>query len=213
MIEQAISTLQEFFDTVDSLKHGAFRGERKASWVLRPKLGRTPPKTSMADELPVLQFRSMATVYVGETLSDWQWMCLAQHHGVPTRLLDWSLSFPLAAYFAVQDASYDGSSAIYALSTSFMFETGDFRPRDEPGIAILPKHSNSRLAAQQGCFTYHDDPWTPFDSDTLTKYTIHSKLRVEIRNFIVKFGIAHSRVFPDLDGIAEQVNRDYEAAT
>ena len=213
MIEKTLNSLQEFFDTVDALKHGAYRGERKASWVLRPKLGRTTRKSSMSADFPVTDFRSMATVYVGETLSDWQWMCLAQHHGVPTRLLDWSRSFPIAAYFAVQNSDYDGDSAIFALSTSFLIETGDFQPRDEKGLVILPKHSNPRLAAQHGCFTYHDDPWTPFDSDKLTKYTIPSALRGNIRDFIAKFGIEHSRVFPDLDGIAEQVNRTYDAAT
>ena len=52
----------------------------------------------------------------GNTL---EWLALLQHHGTPTRLTDFTYSFFIAAYFAVENADED--STIWAVNTSLEF--------------------------------------------------------------------------------------------
>jgi len=84
-----------------------FRGHRDATWKLEPNLAR---KDALADERALrAQFRRDAIPLLskaqipGTLETDWDWMFLMQHYGVPTRLLDWSESPLTALWFAVQD--------------------------------------------------------------------------------------------------------------
>lgn len=86
---------------------------------------------------------------------------LAQHYGVPTRLLDWSGRPLYAAYFAAADAAEpgrkpppnsDGRMAIWAVQSWFIEEISR---KWEPGAVLVtaPTVSNPNLHAQMGAFT------------------------------------------------------------
>jgi hypothetical protein len=86
----------------------AFRGRPSADDDLSTSLARLGGDTA-AIERPLLRhFRKYAARDAVPFDSTWNWLALAQHHGLPTRLLDWTYSPYVALHFATARADGDG---------------------------------------------------------------------------------------------------------
>lgn len=104
----------------------AFRGQADARWCLQSKLSRRlriariHSRAWGAQEHRILRiFKRKANLFLTDIPDEddsFRWLALMQHHGAPTRLLDFTWSPYVAAFFALEDANSD--AAIWAINPS-----------------------------------------------------------------------------------------------
>lgn len=137
---------------------------------------------------------------------DWEWLSLAQHHGLPTRLLDWSRNPLVAAYFAVEEP-HAGDSAVYAYRSSKSLKEGRGSPFDIDNVErFIPRHVTRRITSQAGLFTAHPDPTKPFGSRAaVDKLIIKQPFRKDLKSILFRYGIHRASLFPDLDGLSKHI--------
>jgi hypothetical protein len=167
-------------------RNWAFRGQQDARWPLNSSLSRYlqdfkvhPDAWVEQEERIVRIFRRKAHLFLEHVPDDgdaFQWLALMQHHGAPTRLVDFTWSPYVAAFFALERATVD--AAVWALDPPELKRPGlklpgrkeTIDPRElnlrEPGnyeayylkneIPFVrtgePYVMNKRLIAQSGTF-------------------------------------------------------------
>lgn len=109
-------------------------------------------------------------------------LALAQHNGIPTRMLDWTLDAYTAAYFAARSAiksrSKDGRLCVWVLWKDIvsynpsMRKDGHTNNTESIRYVTVPLASNPNLRAQKGVFLIHQlFHVLPNDPVSLTEYT------------------------------------------
>jgi hypothetical protein len=188
---------RDAIEIADSLTAWVFRGHLNAAWAPETSLFRAATafhypleKLVHAEEWMLREFKRRAHHYVSDPPPDddkLEWLALIQHFGGPTRLLDFSYSFYVSAFFAMERAQ--GDAAVWAIDR-FQLETiiatrtrapteneniaavnrrhiASFLSsnRPEPIVANMePERLNERLSIQQGLFLFPCGLQKPFVS-------------------------------------------------
>jgi len=212
MKETPIRTFEEFHDIVQSTDPNidVFRGVIDSKYELIPKLGRKHMgflrDLIVAEQKMLRLFKNQAAPYLQRSdIPTWELLAIAQHHGLPTRLLDWSRNPLVAAYFAVE-AEYSGDSAIYVLKGQKFIDTGLISPFELKEVSkYIPIHITPRITAQSGLFTVHPDPAKALNSSAVEKLVIRASFRRELKKILYRYGIHRAALFPGLDGLAAYI--------
>jgi FRG domain len=101
----------------------AFRGQGDWDWGLLPTIERIPGSTVFnnfhaIDRYVIHRFKERAHHYIDhppEWDDELEWRALARHYGAPSRLLDWTRSPYIAAFFAAVQAKPEKSAAVWAI--------------------------------------------------------------------------------------------------
>jgi hypothetical protein len=95
------------------MRRWLFRGQENKEWLLKSSLERAfesrdiQYRTDPIEEMILNEFKSLAHLFTNSLPKDDDtiaWLNLIRHHGGPTRLLDFTESFYVAAYFALESA-------------------------------------------------------------------------------------------------------------
>lgn len=93
-----------------------YRGAADQQWDLVPSLNRVCAHDLSLESHVFRQFRKYGYAELAEYSGFWSLLPVAQHHGLPTRLLDWTYSPMVAAHFATEDTEYyDRDGVIWQL--------------------------------------------------------------------------------------------------
>jgi hypothetical protein len=193
-----------------------FRGVRQSNYELIPKIGRPQSRKAVGsgenlpydrsgEEAMLRHFMRSAVPYVKHVPdSRLEWLALAQHHGMFTRLLDWSESLLVAAYFAVEDArARPLPPMIYAIRDVPLAAEDKLNDLDGfDDVMYYPPHISPRIPAQSALFTVHRNPDVPFKPKNVVRITIgHSPLTLKLN--LNACGVHKGALFPDINGLAE----------
>ncbi len=219
-----IDKVFEFSTRFVPANHIVFRGVVNVGYQLTPSVGRLPALGSQSEELArekylLDQFKMKSALRLQcKPQNDWEWLSLAQHYGLPTRLLDWSTSPLIALYFATSHSPeelYSGCElcdcAVYGLISHIHIDsTYHINPLDvQETLQFYAPSISERVVNQSGLFTVHHSPRDAFDTEKLYKFVIPGKLKAQVQEKLALLGVSESTIYPGLDGIARSLKTEY----
>jgi len=198
-----------------------FRGQADSEWDLLPKAGRNLFFLPSNRDLGRFKaWENHAIAYDELPTNRLERLAIAQHHGLATRMLDWTQNPLVAAYFSVA-SELEKNGSIYILETpddlvnnDTLFESIE---KFEGIIGYIPRALSPRVINQKGLFTIHCPANREIkikksrisDKDSnLTRIIISSSLKLDVEKMLDDYGINACALFPDLDGLSRHTDRE-----
>jgi hypothetical protein len=204
-----------------------FRGQVR-DWSLRPSLAResvTEQERAKESEC----FEKLAEIL--PNVNDWERATIAQHYGVPTRLLDWSENPLVGIYFTLDDKNYDNEDGvIWVFEDKTVVVKKVASLRDGSGLRKLkyPRPYRAwqdlqleipRTKAQRGSVTSQPDLSKEFNdqnfdqnTQSLKKFIVPKQSKRQLRKQLEILGVTEERLFPDFLDIGNRRPTDLVGA-
>lgn len=189
-----------------------YRGEARAYPTLQPKIARIHKgdliKTLDLESEYFRKFTLNGRPHMKGIYKKWDLLALAQHHGLPTRLLDWTLNPAVALYFAVRKHFGEDGYVWVATIPGALDESIYPDPFDlEESLLYHPPRKHARLISQHSVFTVHHPPFDANPKKMLqARFKISASLKQEFLERLDLLGFTEASLFPGLDGLAAWIS-------
>ena len=233
-VRERITCLGSYFDVLNSVlkQEGTFwfRGNADLTWRLIPSALRytIPSKRNRALNLltDFKRFGELKLPRAPNANEDFKWIQLAQHYGLPTRLLDWTKNAAIALYFACEnEPEKDGAVFIFnpidlnreavpkearifdphkdtELIRAYLELGGMKDLRGLKTIAVNPPWNSERIMLQQGVFTLHGSRYftlTDRQAPSLVYLKIEKDYKANLLQELERVGVNEMSIFPEAE--------------
>lgn len=229
-------------DTAPLNRGHFFRGQADVNWPLLPSIARGG-RESISNfhdlEKQVMEhFKALSLPYIAEPPGhDLDWLVMAQHYGLSTRLTDWTDNPLVALYFCVEsepgkdgkvfftravETDYRKLSFSEMIETSrFMINSGkdpikydsgflDYKVERNSQIYFRPHSKNARYSNQGSVLCWNANPfYDPSLSQGSPVYqmVVRKELKSELLKYLYTLGITEAHIYPGLEGVARYIKR------
>lgn len=243
-IEIQINNWKDFTDVMieKPYRRYIYRGQKNSTWQLETTLRRALLSMGVKErywkgreESIVQTFQKRAHIYLrhlpvinNKTENMLEWLSIMQHYGAPTRLLDWSYSPFVAAFFSLEELCE--KSCVWEIDYKILRKSNIEKAgkqyiskvfeKDYASVAVFPyepKLQNERLIAQQGLFLCTNDLDETID-DIIDDHNLHEKILTkyiflfeldeikEALKSLKMMNIDNSKLFPGVEGLSKSLS-------
>ena len=240
-LRQKVVSLADFLAVISDAIHTEavfwFRGHEDPSYGLTPSALRYSKISDRIKALALMaDFKRVAELKLPRPPApekELEWALIAQHYGLPTRLLDWTESATTALYFACLKPDRDGfvfilnpadlnrwsypsrprvldPAADSSIIHTYLRMGAKQVPHGRNAVAINPVWNSERLITQRGVFTLHGNRVFSLDGKdvpSLTAIPILRESKPRLRSELQRIGVDEMTLFPELEHSCKHLKR------
>lgn len=206
MITTGLRAISKFLEEIQTGfdPNAIYRGHADHTWAVRASAFR-PGGSGITNKSRLRRWESVASRFASpRPQSDFEWLVLAQHYGIPTPLLDWTTNPLVALFFACERTRHRSDGCVvrfnaasftsYTLPRSIDVFKAD---RTKPGL-LDAAAMNARTMAQDSAMSIHTKEMPDLTPDEGNLFLIPYHEQYWIQQALRTFGVTAERLYSDL---------------